>query len=397
MQLIRLALKNIQGSGFRNTAIFLCVMGIAGFLLSTTLIIQGFQGSLEAGINRLGADIIVVPLGTENRVESALLMGKPTSVWMPEENLGKIEAIPGVEKVSAQLYLASLYGAACCSVSEMFMVVYDPKTDFTITPWLQRNLHRELIKGEVIGGSYIFVPPGEQGIFLYGYLSKLRGNLEATGTGIDQTLFMPWETAQDMAESSITTALEPLEIPPNSISAVMVKTQERVNPHEVATRIMQNTTGMYAIESPDLFKSYRNQMNNLLWVFFGLTVVIWILAGIMIGVNLSMSANARRREMAVLRSVGAAPSFVFRLLLTEASLLATGGAILGISLAALVLYVFRNAITASLKLPFLFPSALSFAGIFAVGVALAICVVALSAFLPAIRASRQELAMAMRE
>ena len=41
MPLIRLALKNIQGSGFRSVAIFLAVMGVAGFLLATTLIIAG--------------------------------------------------------------------------------------------------------------------------------------------------------------------------------------------------------------------------------------------------------------------------------------------------------------------------------------------------------------------
>lgn len=397
MQMLRLAFKNIGGSGFRNIAIFLCVMGIAGFLLSTTLIIQGFQHSLESGINRLGADIIVVPSGTENRVESALLMGKPTSVWMPEDNLKKIEAIPGVEKVSAQIYLASLYGASCCAVSEMFMVVYDPKTDFTISPWLQRNLQRELRTGEVIGGSYIFVPPGEKGIKLFGYLTNLRGNLEATGTGIDQTLFMPLETAQEMAKSSLTTAIMPLEIPADSISAIMVKTKPEVDPHDVAVSIMQSTTGMFPIESPDLFKTYRNQMNSLLWVFFGLTIVIWVLAGIMIGVNFSMSANARRREMAILRSVGAMPGFVFRLLLTEASLLAAGGAILGITLASSFLVIFQDMITALLKLPFLFPSVLSFVGMFFGGIALAIFVVALSALFPAIRVSRQELAMAMRE
>jgi len=397
VKLVRLAFKNIAGSGFRNIAIFLCVMGIAGFLLSTTLIIKGFQNSLESGINRLGADIIVVPQGTEERVESALLMGKPTSVWMPEENLAKVEAVPGVEKVSAQLYLASLYGAACCAVSEMFMVVYDPETDFTITPWLERNLRRALTTGESIGGYYIFVPPGEKGIKLYGYLTYLRGNLEATGTGIDQTLFMPLETAREMAQSSMSTAIMPLEIPPDSISAIMVKTEPGVEPHIVAARIMQNTTGMYAIEGPDLFKTYRNQMYSLLWVFFGLTFVIWVLAGIMIGVNFSMSANARRREMAVLRSVGATPDFVFRLLLTEAGLLAAAGAVIGITLSASFLIIFQDMITASLKLPFLFPSILSFVSIFAGGVALAIFVVALSALFPAVRVSRQELAMAMRE
>ena len=67
MQVLRLALKNIRGSGFRSVAIFLCVMGIAAFLLSTTLIIKGSQNSLDSGIKRLGADIVVVPQGAKIR------------------------------------------------------------------------------------------------------------------------------------------------------------------------------------------------------------------------------------------------------------------------------------------------------------------------------------------
>jgi putative ABC transport system permease protein len=397
MQLIKLAIKNIQGSGFRSIAIFLCVLGIAGFLLSTAIIIKGSQNSLDSGIARLGADIIVVPAGAEDKVETALLMGKPTNVWMPAENINKIAAVQGVEQVSSQIFLTSLYGASCCAVSEMFMVVYDPKTDFTITPWLERNLGRSLEKGEVIGGSYIFVPPGEKGIKLYGYYTTLKGNLEATGTGIDQTMFMTLETAQDIARSSQTSAEQPLNIPANSISAVMVKTKPGTDVHKVALQMLLDTTGMFPIESPNLFGTYRNQMNGLLWGFFALTIIIWVLAALMMGVIFSLAANERRREMAVLRAVGAMPGFIFRMILTEASLLAACGAIFGIIIAGIGLYLFKDFIAASLKMPFLYPSISSFIGLFGAGLALAIITVTLSALIPAIRISKQELAIAMRE
>jgi putative ABC transport system permease protein len=397
MRLIRLALKNIRGSGFRSVAIFLCVMGIAGFLLSTTIIIKGSQNSLDSGIKRLGADIIVVPVGAEVKVETALLMGKPTSVWMPAANLKTIEAIPGVAQVSPQIFLASLYGASCCAVSEMFMVVYDPQTDFAITPWLKRNLGRPLAKGEVLGGSYIFVPPGEKGIKLYGYYTTLKGNLEATGTGIDQTMFMTIDTAREMAQSSLTSAVVPLEIPSNSISAIMVKTQPGTDAHRVALQILKDTTGMYPIESPDLFGTFRNQMNGLLWGFFVLTIGIWALAAIMMGVNFSMATNERRREMAVLRAVGATPGFIFRLVLTEAGILAAGGALIGIAAAAASIFTMKDAIATSMKMPFLFPSLPSFAGLLGAGVALAVVTVGLAALVPAYRISRQELAIAIRE
>jgi putative ABC transport system permease protein len=117
----------------------------------------------------------------------------------------------------------------------------------------------------------------------------------------------------------------------------------------------------------------------------------------MMGVNFSMAANERRREMAVLRAIGATPGFVFRLILTEAGILAATGAVVGISAAAFLLFIFKDMIAASLKMPFLFPSISSFMGIFGIGLAVAIITVTLSASVPAIRASRQELAISMRE
>ena len=101
--------------------------------------------------------------------------------------------------------------------------------------------------------------------------------------------------------------------------------------------------------------------------------------------------------MAVLRAVGAMPGFVFRLMLTEAGLLAAGGAIVGIAVAASGLFIFKDLIAASLKMPFLFPSMASLAGLFGAGVGLAVGTVALSAMVPAVRAARQELAISMRE
>ncbi len=397
MQLLKLALKNIRGSAFRSVAIFLCVMGVTGFLLATTLIIKGAEYSLDSGLKRLGADILVVPTGADNKVETALLMGRPTDVWMPGSNIKPISSVEGVQSVSAQVYLSSLYGAACCAVSEMFMVVFDPATDFTVTPWLEKNLGRQLKPGEVIGGSYIFVPQGEKYVRLYGYDMTLAGNLTPTGTGLDQTLFLTMETAQAMAKSSVTSAVQPLVIKPGQISAILVKVKPGVDTHAVALRIVRDTEGMVPIESPNLFGAFRTQMNGLLWGFFAITVVVWALAMLLIGLIFSMAANERRREMAVLRAIGATRSFIFQSVLTEAGLLAFSGAIVGIIAAALGIFMFKDYLAESLRMPFLFPSLSSFLALFIGGVALAIITVTLAALVPAYRISRQELAIAMRE
>jgi putative ABC transport system permease protein len=397
MSLLELAYKNISGNAFRSGVVALCAMLVAIFALFTTLLMRGAENSLRLAIDRLGADIVVVPEGAEAKVESALLMGVPAKFWMPQENVQKIAAIPGVEVVSPQLYLATLTGASCCSVSDMFMIAYDPKTDFTIQPWLNQKLGSGLRLGEVVGGDYIFATEGVQNLKVYGYLVTLKGNLEPTGTGLDQSLFMTFDTARDIASKSVTQAKQPLEIPPGSISAALVKVQPGGDLHQVAAAIMQQVPGVTPIESANMFQSYRKQMTGLLKSILTIMGITWVLSVLLIGLVFSMAANERRKELGVLRALGATRVHVFLSLLAESSLLALIGGASGIALAALGVYLFRKLIMVSLNIPFLLPSPGSLLLQIGAGLILALLTVNLAALFPALKISRQDPAIAMRE
>jgi putative ABC transport system permease protein len=397
MKLIRFAIQNIKGYGFRSLAIFLSVLVIAGLLVGTTVIIKGTQSSLNSGLQRLGADIVVIPLNTQDTFDTALLTGKEDKNVMPSDVALKVGAIPGIASVSAQTYLSTLYGADCCSFSETPLIVFDPSTDFTITPWLKTNLGRSLSTGEIIGGSSIFIPRGAQYISIYGYNTTLAGNLSATGTGIDQTIFMTQATAQAIAQSSFTTAAEPLTVPSNGISSVLVKVKPGVDAHKIALQIFQSVPNVSAIESPNLFGTYRQQITGLLFAFFVLMIILWAAALFLIAMMFSMSVNERKRELAVLRAIGATRNYVLRSVLAEASILALGGAAIGIAGTAALLFLFQGFLSNIFKLPFLFPSAASLAAIFGIGVIFALVTVVTAVLVPALRISREELAIAMRE
>jgi len=397
MNLGQLAWRNIKGNAFRSWVVFLCALVVAGFSLSAVMIIRGAEDSLRLALNRLGADIIVVPEGTETRVETALLMGKPVKVWMPQENLDKIARIPGVAVASPQLYLSSLSNAACCSVAEMFMVAFDPRTDFTIEPWLKQKLGHELRLGEAVGGSHVFTPEGDENIKLYGYFITLKGNLTPTGTGLDQTMFLTFETAQDVARISMTRAERPLEIPANSISAALVKVQPGSDPRSVALDIMQKVPGVTPIESPDMFQTFRAQITGLLRGMLVILSITLVLSLVLISLIFSMAANERRRELGVLRALGATRGFVFQSILAEAVMLAVDGGAVGIALACLATFLFRDLLVRSLGIPFLLPSLPSLITLIGGGLVLALSGVTLAALIPAFKISRQDPALAMRE
>jgi putative ABC transport system permease protein len=395
--LFGLVLRNIRGNAVRSLLAFLCVLGVAAFFMATMVVSRGMQDSLQKGLQRLGADLLVVPYGAQTDIETALLMGKPSHIWMTQDNIGKIAAMDGVAAVSSQIYLQSLFQASCCSVSETFLVVYDPATDFTITPWLRRNLGRGLNDGEVIGGAYIFSPDGDGTIRLYGTTLKLVGNLEPTGTGMDQTVFFTIDTAHEIAAASLTQAVNPLEIPPGEISSVLVKLKPGVDVRNVISPIYLEIPDVVPIPSPQLFGTFRQQMLGLLGVVLVMLSLAWVLAAVLIGLVFSMSANERQRQMAVLRALGATRWYVLRSLLAEGSLLAVAAAVAGSVIGILGIYIFQYYFAGTLKMPFLFPSPVSLVVLFLVGLVIAWVAVTLATVFPAVRISQTEPALGMRE
>ena len=142
MNLFRLALKNIEDNAFRSWIVAICAGLVVAFIIGATLVINGSQESMQKVTERLGADITVIPSGNQTIVEQAFLMGVPVDIWMDRDIVEEIAAMDGVAIVSPQLFLSTMRGASCCSVSDMFMVAYDPATDFTVHPWMEENLGR---------------------------------------------------------------------------------------------------------------------------------------------------------------------------------------------------------------------------------------------------------------
>jgi len=373
-------------------------MAISGFLLTTTLIAKGQEYSLKVGLERLGADITVVPVEKSVEAEAAFLIGKPVSnAWMPEENLAKVAQLEGVERVSPQLYLQSLTGAACCAAWELFIIAIEPETDFTVQPWLKEKLNKPLGLTEVVGGQFVFVPEETGILMLYGVDLDLIANLEPTGTGLDQTAFISFDTAQFMARESITKAMMPLEIPDGKISAIQVKVQPGYSIDEVATRINQELPGTYAITSLGITRTVQHQTAGLFRALWTTMIIIWAVASLLMGLVFFMMVNARRREIGTLRALGASSNFIFRLFLTESIMLALGGGILGVIVATMFVRFFGQFLTLTTEAPLLMPPLTSLAGFVLACLAVAVGVAMPALIYPAIRASRIDPAEAMRE
>lgn len=396
MSIFRLILRNLEGAPFRNWAIFLVSAMMAGFAIAATVLIGGAGSSIELARQRLGADIVVVPRGTETRLEDAFLLGATVNMWMSDVILEKVQQVPGVAAVTPQLYLATLKGVLCCAVPDMLLIAFDPKTDFTIQPWLEEHQAGELAVAEAVGGSFVFEPYGSDNILIYGTEVDLRANLEPTGTGIDASLFFTFETAEYLARNSVEKAVDLLEIPPRSISSVLVRVAPDADPQTVVEQIRLAVPGVEVVAAANLFQTHRSRMAGLLNSIIILMIITWILAIGLIALVFSMVVNARKREIGVLRALGADRPTVLTTLLSEGLTLALFGGMAGIGLSLLGIYFFQDRLVEWMGVPFLFPDSGALFLLVLEGLAVALITVIPAVLLPTLRVTYMDPVAAMR-
>jgi putative ABC transport system permease protein len=97
------------------------------------------QNALKIGTYRLGADILVVPEKNAAEARSALLSGEPATFYMDKAVLAKVRSIEGVKEATPQLFLKPT-SFSCCYNVDVFLMAFDPNSDFTVTPWLEKIL-----------------------------------------------------------------------------------------------------------------------------------------------------------------------------------------------------------------------------------------------------------------
>ena len=381
----------------RSILLCLFIMVLTGFLLITTLMIRGMESSLQKGMEKLGADIVMVPYAYGLEAQAAVLAGRPvTKSLIPAIQVDTVRRMKEVSKVSPQLYIGSVTGAPYCTAGEMFIVAFDPETDFTAFPWLKGELAGPLEKGEAIAGKFVSPLSGTDYIKLGTEKITLKERFESTGIWLDQALFVTFDTGAQLINNSVMKSVVPRGKERDFVSTISIKLKPGYSIDKTATRIMM-ATGAWPVRSPTLPRLLETQRAGLIQSLLIALVVIWGLAVVLSGLVFSLIVGERRREIGMLRAVGATRGFIFRLFLTESALLALIGGVAGVLASLLFIYVLRSWLMTTLELPFLFPALPTLMG-FMIGCLFIALALALPALLyPAFKASRLDPAVAMRE
>ncbi len=357
MGLLPLALKNLRRKLFRTCVLALAVAIAGGAVFSTFTIVWGVERSLQRGFSRFGADILVVPRGALVSMKSALLTGEPSAFYMKASLMDEIRSLSGVAKVSPQVFLTSAEGDHCI-IGNAFLIGFDPATDFTVTPWLAQKLKRSLALDDAIVGGNNPYQIGET-VYFYGKNFTVYGKLERTGIGLyDNAIFIPIEQAYQLAEASSRFAdVPPMGFSRGDVSAFLVQVSSTANANAVRFVLSRNPV-VKVITAGNIVTSVRQNLAALFAGTLILSAVLIVGNALMISAVFSSIVNERRRELGLLRALGAKRKTIFRLFVSESGLLATLGGLAGVLLGAILLRAYARTIgfhLESLNIPFLWP------------------------------------------
>lgn len=180
---------------------------------------------------------------------------------------------------------------------------------------------------------------------------RVAGILVRTGTPVDRTvhislegieaIHIDWRSGSKVPGLTISAdEVRRMDLRPKAVTAVLVGLKSRLAAFTLQRQINE-------FRGEPLLAILPGVALQELWSLMGTaetaltTITLFVVASGLLGMltMLLASLNERRREMAILRSVGARPLQVFGLFVTEATVLTLLGAVLGVAMLYAVLLV----------------------------------------------------------
>jgi putative ABC transport system permease protein len=226
----------------------------------------------------------------------------------------------------------------------------------------------------------------------FGKLFKMVSSIQPTGMGlIDESIFMTIDDARDMVRLSHERSSRPLTLGPHQISTVMVKARQGADIEGLAKRITDAVANVQVVAIPELTTKVRQDLRANIWGIAAAGVASWLMTLLVVGVTLSLSINERRREIGLLRAMGAARVHVVGMLLGEVLMVTTAGGLLGLAAGWLVFSRYLSTGTGTFgAIPFLAPGPADIALVALLCLGVVAISAAIAAMAPAWHSARAE-------
>lgn len=321
-----LAWKNVSRKLFRNVILVIAVSVLVALLVFAMLFNNSVEQDIKQATQKLGADIVLVPAEAKEMAEEFILESREKTFYMNEFVIDSIKDLPEIATLTYHIYLDTIE-SSCCSIEEGQVVVFDSKHDFVISPWLAEDNLPPLKKGEVYVGDYVMEYLGLlRTTTLFDRKMKVAGYLKYTGTGLDHGIFVRHDDIDLTAEGVQGQYKE------GQISIIFLKLKEGINPDDVVRKIAKINPTIGIMTRGSIGGDVRATLKDILRIF-----TITILTSSFLSVLLAWStftalANERKKEVGIMRAIGARKSHIMKMFLIEAVIISLIGGLTGVGI-----------------------------------------------------------------
>jgi putative ABC transport system permease protein len=379
----QVAYKNLLRKKIRSLLTLVGIALSAWVLVSLLGFNHGYETSLDKDIDNMGFQLMIMAKGCPYEAATMMLKGGTGLKYIKEAVTEDIAKEPEVEKIFPMLMsavfdpnkgesggIAGYFGVEARSFSEL-----KPSLKFKQGKWFTNTDTYEAVMGYEAAeleqrevGDKILMPEKDVEFTVVGIL-------ERTGTQDDGTIFVPLKTLQKIFNR------------PDELTTIGIKLKKGVDSARLEEKLYQ---------LPDVQVVSLTQVKDTIMKLIA-TAKVMVLSIIIIAILIAMvgvintiltSVWERFQEIGILKTIGAMPQDIFKLIWIETLILCTAGGILGVTLALILSRVTDLVIRHVLPYAPSGGLVLINLNIILITMATILCIGVLSGFYPAWRAGR---------
>lgn len=325
------AYKNLLRKRIRS---LLTVVGIAlssWVLVSLLGFNQGYEAALNKDIDNMGFSMMIMAKGCPYEAATMMLKGGTGLKYMNESIMDDLAKEPEVEKTTPILMsavfdpnkgesggIAGYFGIEPKSYSELktFLTFRQGSwfTDENAFEVVMGYEAAELEQREV--GDMILMP--EKNVKF-----KVVGILNRTGTQDDGTIFAPLKTLQTIFKR------------PDEITTIGIKVKKGVDSSALEARLYQ-LPDVQIVSLQQVKDTIMKLISTAKVMVLSIAIIAILIAMVGVVNTILTSVWERMQEIGILKTIGAMPWDIFKLIWTETLILCTTGGVLGVVFALIL-------------------------------------------------------------
>jgi len=320
--MIDLAIKNILR---QKTRTIITLVGIAigiGAIVSLGSISSGLRVMISEQLEQVSGQITVI-----QKSNAALFMAMSES-RISESTLQEIENINGVKEV-APIIMKSGYleGTKMFGQPNMYEIGLDPGKEEL---YAAGSIEYEDGEGLEEGDTYVAVlghniadsldlDVGDT-IEVEGTELEIKGIIEKfDNPAVDYGIMIPMQTAKELLDRE-------------DYSIIMVYPEDVKDVADVADAIEDSIDGVTTVTTEEFTKQIGKIIDQIQFFTLGIAGISAIVGGLGVMNTMIMSIMERRREIGIMKAIGATRKFILSQIITESIIIALIGGIIGVLL-----------------------------------------------------------------